>query len=387
MRGYELAIIHEVDKVRLVFSVDLQERGYLSVNKAHIEPLRAKCMLFGNASVHRELHFLERSILQMRSFSSWSALRCAAMSVFAAGLVASVAGSLQAEPPTAPALHQVSAEGIRHGIAGFGADTFIADADGKVLWSDPRNTRDGFVLPNGHLLLTITKSSEYPGGGAIEVDRAGKMYFEYRGTQSEVNSVQPVPGGHYVLTEGGEKPRLLELDRSGKIVVEFPLQCQNKDFHMETRMARKLKNGHYLVPHLLDFAVKEYDKTGKVVWEAKTPNWPFSCIRLATGETYISCTHGNMVVEADKEGKIIWQVTNDDLPGAPIKDACGAQLLSNGHLVFTSYGSGGESEPKLTEITKDKKIVWQLFTGRNHGLHQFQILEADGALPHGNAMR
>ena len=323
----------------------------------------------------------------MRSLMVRSVLRIAAASVAGAGLFVAAAGKPHADPPSAPELHQVSAEGIRHGIAGFGADTFIADADGKVLWSDPRNTRDGFVLPNGHMLLTYTKSAEYPGGAAVELDKSGKKYFEYKGTQSEVNSVQPVPGGHYVLTEGGEKPRLLELDRSGKIIVEFPLQCQNKDFHMETRMARKLKNGHYLVPHLLDFAVKEYDKTGKVVWEAKTPNWPFSCIRLANGETYISCTHGNMVVQTDKQGKIIWQVTNEDLPGAPIKDACGAQLLPNGHLVFTSYGSGGETEPKLTEIDHNKKIVWQLFTGRNHGLHQFQILEPDGSLPAGTPMR
>jgi len=287
-----------------------------------------------------------------------------------------------------PVLKQVSATGITHGVMGFGADTFIADASGKILWSDGRNTRDGWLLPHGHRLLTITKSQEYPGGAALETDATGKTIFEYKGTQSEVNSVQKTPDGHYVLTEGGEKPRLLELDKEGKIVVEFPLQCQNKDFHMETRMARKLKNGHYLVPHLLDFAVREYTKEGKVVWEAKTPNWPFSAIRTADGKTFISCTHGDMVVQVDKKGAVIWQLTNADLPGAPIKDACGAQLLSNGHLVVTSYGSGGADEVKLTEVIPEtKQIVWQLFTGRTHGLHQFEILEPDGSLPKAAPMR
>ena len=57
--------------------------------------------------------------------------------------------------------------------------------------------------------------------------------------------------------------------------------------------------------------------------------------------TIISCTHGDMEIEVDRKGAIIWQDTNADLPGAPLKDACGAQLLPNGDLVVTSYGSGG----------------------------------------------
>ena len=47
-------------------------------------------------------------------------------------------------------------------------------------------------------------------------------------------------------------------------------------------MARKLPNGHYLVPQLLDKVVREYTPDGKVVWEAKTPDMPFTAIRLPT---------------------------------------------------------------------------------------------------------
>ncbi|GIT38773.1 MAG: hypothetical protein Ct9H300mP7_6940 [Verrucomicrobiota bacterium] len=43
---------------------------------------------------------------------------------------------------------------------------------------------------------------------------------------------------------------------------------------MQTRMARKLPNGNYLVPHLLAFKVKEYKPDGTVVNEIKltSPN-------------------------------------------------------------------------------------------------------------------
>lgn len=278
----------------------------------------------------------------------------------------------------APIARQVSPSGIKHGVLAFGAETFLLSAEGKVLWTYPRGTRDGWLLPNGDFLLTITKSDEYPGGGVVEIDKAGKVLFEYRGTQSEVNTSQALPGGHILLTEAGPKPRLMEVDRKGKVLVEFSIQCQTTDFHMQTRMARKLRNGHYLVPQLLDKVVREYTAEGKIVWEAATPHWPFSALRQENGHTLISCTHGNLVIEVDREGKTVWQLTNDDLPGAPIKDACGAERLANGNVVFTSYGANGAEEAKLMEVTPDKKIVWTLYTGRAHGIHEFQILEADG---------
>jgi len=195
-------------------------------------------------------------------------------------------------------------------------------------------------------------------------------------TRHEV--AQPLPGGRVLVTESGPKPRLMEMDKSGKVLVEFPLQCQTNDFHMQTRMARKLKNGHYLVPHLIDLAVKEYTSDGKVVWEAKTPNWPFQALREDNGSTLITCTRGNMVIEVDKDGKTIWQLTNDDLPGAPLKDACAAHILTNGHIVVESYGAGGPEEIKLLEVTRDKKIVWALYTGRAHGIHEFKLLDVEG---------
>ena len=96
------------------------------------------------------------------------------------------------------------------------------------------------------------------------------------------------------------------------------MQAQTKDHHLQTRMARKLANGNYLVPQLLDKVVREYTPEGKIVWEARTPHWPFTAIRLDDGNTLIDCTRGNLVIEVDADGKIVWQVTNDDLPGKPL---------------------------------------------------------------------
>ncbi len=277
---------------------------------------------------------------------------------------------------------QQSDSGILHSYASFGTATEIVSETGEVLWKYPAATRDGWVLPSGNLLLTLSKSKDYPGGAVIEVTRENKVLFEYKGTQSEVNTSQLLPNGNILLTEAGPTPRILEIDRSGKIIVEAPLQCQITNHHMQSRMTRGLPNGNYLVPQLLDRVVREYTSKGAIVWEYKTPEqpkdcWPFTAIRLPNGNTIVNLTHGNGVVEVDSKGGEVWRVSNDDFPDAPFKDPCGGQWLPNGNIVVTSYGARGDAV-KLFEISRDKKIVWRLTDGKPHGLHEFQILSTNG---------
>jgi hypothetical protein len=277
-------------------------------------------------------------------------------------------------------------EPITHGFLACGGETYIRDGAGKITWKYPQGSRDGWVLPNGNVLLALSKNKQYPGGAAVEVTKDGKIVFEFKGTQSEVNTVQAVDKDRFLLTEAGAKPRLLEVDRDGKIAVEVRLQAQIKDHHLQTRMARKLSNGNYLVPQLLDQVVREYSLNGKIMWEVKTPHWPFTAIRLENGHTLIGCTLGNLVIEVDKDGKAVWQVTNDDLPGKPINDACGVQRLPNGNTVITSHHAKGD-EVKLTEITPEKKIVWQHHDAKTPGIHHFQILDTNGVALDGKPLR
>ena len=269
------------------------------------------------------------------------------------------------------------AEPVKHGFLATGGETFIVDDAGKEMWKFPMSTRDGWVLENGNVLLALSKSKDYPSGAVVEVNRDGKILFAFKGTQSEVNTVQPLGRGRVMLTEAGDKPRLLEVDADGKTLIEVPLDAQTKDHHLQTRMARKLASGNYLVPQLLDRVVREYDAAGKVVWEVKTPNMPFTAIRLSDGNTLIGCTHGNFTIEVDPKGKEVWRVSNDDLPGKPLSDCCGVQRLDNGNTVLTSYNAGA-NKVKLTEVTREKKIVWQYTDERRNGIHHFQILDAKG---------
>ena len=297
--------------------------------------------------------------------------------VFVLGLTVVLAGGVNA--PAAEAK-------ITHSFLVTGAETVIVDGAGKVTWTYPHSTRDGWVLDNGNVLLAVSKSKDYPGGAAVEVTRDGKVVFEYKGTQAEVNTVQPLPNGAVLLTEAGAKPRVLEVDRTGKITAEVAIQAQTKDHHMQSRMARKLANGNYLVPQLLDRVVREYDPTGKVVWEVKTPHMPFTAIRLPDGNTLVNCTWGNLVIEVDKAGKEVWRVASEDLPGKPIDDACGGQRLPNGNTVITSYRHGA-NQVKLVEVTRDKKVVWTHTDDRKSGIHHVHVLDTNGKPLAGPALR
>jgi len=276
---------------------------------------------------------------------------------------------------------QESPDKITHSFLVAGEHTYLVSSDDAITRRYPKSTRDGWVLPDGHWLLAVSRSKEYPSGAIVEIDADGKTLFEFKGTQSEVDTVQPLSNGHLLLTESGKAPRLLEIDRGGKIVVEIALKCQTGNAHMETRMARKLANGNYLVPHLLDHVVREYKADGTTAWEAHTPEepkecWPFTAIRLENGNTLVNLTHGNRTVEFDAAGKIVWQVTNEDL-GAPLfRDPCGAQRLPNGNTVIASYDQSGKGV-KLFEVTREKKVVWT-WTSDKPGVHQVQVVETNG---------
>lgn len=273
-------------------------------------------------------------------------------------------------------------QSVTHRFLACGTETRIVEGDGSIVWRYPLGTRDGFVLPDGNLLLAITRGQPgFPRGGVREITPEGRVVFEVQGTQDEVDTAQRLNDGTTLFTEAGPNPRLVVVDRGGKEVGGFPLPSQRGNTHMQQRMSRRLKNGNYIVPHLLDRVIREYAPDGRVVWEAKAPNMPFTAIRLPNNHTLAGCTYGHMVVEFDRRGRIVWQVTNDDIPGAPLKDCCGVQWLPNGNIVVTSYAARA-GEIKLQEITRDKKVVWTYRDQNNFGIHHFQILDTNGrAIP------
>ena len=272
-------------------------------------------------------------------------------------------------------VRQVSATGIRHGILLCGNTTVLINEENEVVWEVAKPSRDGYALTNGNILFSASNV-------ATEMNRSGQTVWTYAldPVNKELGTAVRLENGHTLVVERGPKPRLLEVTRHGQIAAEIPLQPETDNDHMQTRMARKLPNGHYLVPHLLAFKVKEYDPAGNVVAEIQTDlpelggreaeNWPFTAIRMENGHTLVNLTHGNKTAIFDAAGKVVWKVDNGDLEGR-FADPCGGQLLPNGHVVITSYAQRDPTKVRVFEVNPQKEVVWELFhpNAYAHGIH------------------
>lgn len=271
--------------------------------------------------------------------------------------------------------------------------TGILDEAGKEVWDAGRaGARDGSVLANGNVLICWADEVR-----ELTRDRKETVFhYQLSKENQELGTAQRLADGKTLITELGAKPVLLEVEPDGTVSRRVPLQPETENAHMQTRMARKLANGNYLVPHLLAFKVKEYDPAGNVVSELTTDreelggraaeNWPFTAIRLANGNTLVSLTHGNKIVEFDPAGRIVWSASNEDVPGRPFDDPCGAQRLPNGNTVITSYhAKEQEGVIKIFELTPDKKMVWN-YSGP-HRAHELQVLTTDGQPLAGTPLR
>ena len=187
----------------------------------------------------------------------------------------------------------------------------IISDEGKLLWKYPaERCNDVWALSNGNILFNT-------GNGVKEVMRDKKVVFSYE-SKNEIYACQRLSNGNTFIGECNSG-RLLEVNPDGKIIKEIKLLPDSMNGgHTFMRNARKLANGNYLVAHYGLDKVCEYDTLGKLVLEIPITGGPHSVIRLANSNTLIACSDHNgdpRVVEVDKSGKIVWQLSKNDLPG------------------------------------------------------------------------
>lgn len=291
----------------------------------------------------------------------------------------------------------VGAEGGYRVLAADKGKVAIVDAAGKVEWEYANNAEahDLWQLKNGNVLLPLSRTT------IAEVNREKQVVWKYESKPKagysgaiEVHAFQPLADGRVMIAESGNA-RIIEVDRSGTIVKEVPLTVDNPHPHRDTRMARKLDNGHYLVCHEGDGVVREYDEAGKVVWSYRMdlggrPRAPghgpeghgtevYGAIRLPNGNTLIGGGNNNRVLEVNSEGRIVWMLNQQELPGIELAWVTTVHRLPNGNTIIGNCHAG-PNNPQLFEITPEKKVVWQFknFDVFGNGLAASQILDAPG---------
>jgi hypothetical protein len=260
----------------------------------------------------------------------------------------------------------------------------IVSATGEVEWEVEckHNSHDIALLESGNLLLHTGHTT------IVEMTPAKEVVWRYEAKPKpgykgrvEIHAFQRLASGLTMVAESGNR-RLVEVDRDGTIVKEIRLEVDHPDPHRDTRMARKLASGNYLVCHEADGVVREYDADGKVVWSytldlAGRPASPghgpeghgtavFGALRLNSGNTLIACGNGNRVIEVTPEGKTVWSIEQKELPGITLAWVTTLQVLPSGNIIFGNCHAG-ESNPQLVEVTPDKKVVWTFHDFKTFG--------------------
>ena len=276
---------------------------------------------------------------------------------------------------------QKSETGITHSFVISGPRTMEVNEKDEVVWDYGKPSSDASKLANGNYLIT-------KGRRVVEVDQNKAVVWSYETTANpEVMSAQRLADGLTLVSELGGKPRLVEVDKEGKVALAIPIQPGTNNGHMQTRMAQKLPGGTYLVPHRIAPFTREYDKTGKILKTLRVDgedaggpaakNGNFAAHRFDDGSTLITCASGNRMVILDKDGAVTWQLTSAEV-GGNLQDVCGLQVLKSGNFLVSCYGNQSPDGLKMMEITRDKKVVWTYQNPKVRFVHTVQVLTTNG---------
>ena len=260
----------------------------------------------------------------------------------------------------------------------------IVAPDGSLEWEIKVGAiHDASLLPNGNMLLQQgwTKIVEVtPDKQTVWEYDAGRMNGN-AGRPVEVHAFQRLANGLTMIVESGPA-RIIEVDKEGRVQHAIKLKVNHPSTHSDTRLARKLATGNYLVAHESDGTVREYDAGGKIVWEYEVPlfgkerkgghgpeafgNSVFSASRLANGHTLIGGGNGHCVLEVTPAKEIVWKLDQQDLPGITLAWVTRVERLPNGNTLLGNCHAGPEN-PQFIEVSKDKKVVWTFKDFKNFG--------------------
>lgn len=274
----------------------------------------------------------------------------------------------------------------------------IIGEDGKTVWEAKIGPlHDLHVLPNGNVLYqkTWTEIAEVnPKSGEPIWSYDAKAIPANQSVPMEIHAFQRLADGKTMVAESGPG-RIIELDQKLKITSTMALKVSRPDPHRDTRLVRKLASGNYLVCHEGDGLVREYDPSGKIVWEYSVPlfghepkpghgveafgNQAFSALRLPNGNTLIGAGNGHAVLEVNPKGDVVWSIHQNDLEGIQLAWVTSLQVLPSGNILINNCHAGPKN-PQLIEVNRDKKVVWSFHDFERFGdsLTNSQVLTVDG---------
>jgi outer membrane protein assembly factor BamB len=226
----------------------------------------------------------------------------------------------------------------------------LHDKSGEVLWSTKaKNTYSATILDNGNILYVQE-------GGIREVTPKKEVVLEFN-EAGEIFCARRLKDGRTAFVNARNNELIL-LTNQGEI--EKRLKLKGRKGHGAMRHFTITPQETFLVAHLGDRAVREYDQDGKILKEIKTPGMVYSVVRNKAGETYISWQHGIEKITGDGKQKTILKINEKSKPFVHFLTSL--SLAGNGSIYVSSWlGHGKEGKgPSVLKLNKDGDIIWTL---------------------------
>ena len=241
--------------------------------------------------------------------------------------------------------------------------------NGEIIWEYiipaqlKRYTNPGFDvewLPNNNILYVL------PGNGVYEINREGKIVWQYK-TQKISHDADRLVNGNTLFCFGGgdnkNDPQIQEVNEDGKVVWQWyaknyfnkqPYNDISSQGWTHTNSVVRLDNENTLISLRNFNLIIEVSQKGNIVWEfdikayGRNPHEPKI---LDNNNLIFACRvrKWDPIIEINRKTKnTVWSFStkNFDL-------IRGVQPLPNGNYLLTGRN-------KIIEITKDKEIVWRL---------------------------
>ena len=290
----------------------------------------------------------------------------------------------------------------------------VVGPDGVLEWEDRIGPlHDLHVLPSGNYLYqsdwTTLKEYDPAASRAVWTFDAMRLRPEgYRG-KIEVHAFQRLEGGRTMLALSGPGV-VAEIAESGEVQTSWPMRIDRPHPHHDTRLVRRLDNGHTLAVHEADGFVREYDAGGALVWEYEVPladfpggqpreragghgadsfgNQAFSAVRLPDGNTLIGTGNGHAVIEVTPAKEVVWSVGQRELAGIVLAWVTTVEVLPSGNIMIGNCHAGPD-QPQLVEVDRQKNVIWTLHDFEHFGnaTTNSQVLSVNGESVVGRTLR
>lgn len=223
---------------------------------------------------------------------------------------------------------------------------------GKELWTKP-NTRGHDVqsLPNGHVLFTVGQQKK-----VVEIDDKQQVVWEYGEGLDHPLAAERLPNGNTLIGDA-KAGRVIEVSPDKKVVWEY----KNPDLaNMRMRNTHITSAGTKLIAIEAEAKLIEVDKSGKIIWSWQADNKErklYMGRRLANGNTMLSLSDPGEIVEVSPDGKIVRSIAGKNLD-IQFGWASGFVELPGGNLLINDY-----TGRRLVEVDPKGVVVNELRTG------------------------